>query len=183
MSNLDEKRRKVLTFASIGTAAVAVAGVTGALGASMAPSRRTKGEGAPVEVDLRLLEPGRLGIVAWRRKPIWILNRTPAQVAELSQNKDQLSDPESNASDQPDNCKNDHRSIKPELFVAIGICTHLGCSPGINFPEGFLCACHGSYFDLAGRVILGSPAPTNLPIPDHYYPDENTLIVGAAGPS
>lgn len=175
----DKKRRQALTLASLSGGAVAVAGVAGAFGMSLAPSRRTKGEGAPVEVSLAQIEPSKLRIVSWRRKPIWILQRTQEQIDSLQETAD-LADPDSENSEQPEYCRNATRSIKPEMFVAIGICTHLGCSPAAAFPQGFLCACHGSYFDMAGRVFAGSPAPTNLPIPEHYFTEHGTLVIGAA---
>ena len=174
----NNKRRRLITMASLGGAAIATAGAVAPFAASFAPSRRTKGEGAPVQVDLASMEMDKLNIVPWRRMPVWVLFRTPELLASLEQTADELSDPNSEASVQPDSCKNATRSIKPEVFIAVGICTHLGCSPATNFPEGFLCACHGSHFDIAGRVVKGSPAPTNLPIPEHYYVDDDTIVIG-----
>lgn len=178
-ADADQKRRQALTLASLGGAAIATAGVAGAFGMSLAPSRRTKGEGAPVEVSLASVEPSKLRVVSWRRKPVWVLARTPEQIASLEDTAD-LADPDSENSEQPEYCRNATRSISPEMFVAVGICTHLGCSPGAAFPKGFLCACHGSYFDLAGRVFAGSPAPTNLSIPEHYFTEHGTLVIGAS---
>lgn len=176
----DEGRRRVITLASLGGAAVAAAGAVVPFAASFAPSRKTKGEGAPVTVDISGMERGKLNIVPWRRKPVWVLLRTPEQLSTLEGIDEELSDPGSDASIQPEYCKNATRSIKPEVFIAVGICTHLGCSPATNFPSGFLCACHGSYFDVAGRVLKGSPAPTNLTIPDHHYVDDGTVVVGVS---
>ena len=147
---------------------------------------------APVEVDLSKMEPGQLLRVAWRGKPVWILNRTPAVLETIKSLKDQLSDPDSIESIQPANAKNELRSIKPEIFVALGLCTHLGCSPtfrpelaphdlGADWKGGFFCPCHGSKFDLAGRVYSGVPAPTNLEIPPHQYKTETLLVIGDAG--
>ena len=168
-------------MASLGGATIATLGAVVPFAASFAPSRKTRGEGAPIEVDLSGLEVGKLNIVAWRRMPVWILIRTPELLASLDGISEDLSDPNSDSSLQPEYCKNDTRSVKPEIFIAVGICTHLGCSPATNFPDGFLCACHGSYFDVAGRVFKGSPAPTNLPIPEHYYVDDNTVVIGLSG--
>lgn len=175
-------RRDIMTVVSLAGGAVGVAGVATPFVASFAPSRKAKGEGAPIEVSLANLETGSLYVVEWRRKPVWILRRTDemlARMTELSQD-DQLLDPASDSSKQPEYCKNATRSIKSKVFVALGVCTHLGCSPGDNAPEGFLCACHGSSFDYAGRVFKGSPAPKNLEIPEHHYPDDGRLVVGAS---
>jgi ubiquinol-cytochrome c reductase iron-sulfur subunit len=138
------------------------------------------------------MEPGQLLRVAWRGKPVWILNRTPAVLETIKSLKSQLSDPDSNESLQPTNTKNELRSIKPEIFVALGLCTHLGCSPtfrpelaphdlGSDWKGGFFCPCHGSKFDLAGRVYSGVPAPTNLEIPPHQYKTDTLLVIGDTG--
>ena len=138
------------------------------------------------------MEAGQLLRVAWRGKPVWILNRTPAALETLKTMEKVLSDPQSNDSIQPASSKNSYRSIKPEIFVAIGLCTHLGCSPtfrpeiaphdlGSDWKGGFFCPCHGSRFDLAGRVYSGVPAPTNLEIPPHRYINDNLLIIGDEG--
>lgn len=179
----NDQRRKAITLATAGLATIAGVAAATPFVASMAPSRKTKGEGAPVEVDISVIEPGKLSIVAWRRKPIWLLKRTPQIIEEMKAGADDLSDPNSDVSDQPDYCKNDTRSRREDFFVAIGICTHLGCSPASNLPEGFLCACHGSYFDAAGRVKKGSPAPTNLAIPEHYFTEDGRLVIGASEPA
>jgi len=145
--------------------------------------------GAPVEVDLSKMEPGQLIRVAWRGKPVWILNRTPEVLETLGTLDSKLADPNSNESIQPEYTKNALRAIKPEVFVAIGLCTHLGCSPtfrpeiapsdlGNDWKGGFFCPCHGSWFDLAGRVFRGVPAPTNLEIPPYRYVNDNLIIVG-----
>lgn len=173
-------RRKVLTIASMVGGAIGAAGAATPFVASFAPSRKAKGEGAPVQIDLSGLTSGELQVVAWRRKPAWILQRTAEMLSTMEATED-LVDPDSESSKQPEYCKNATRSIKPDIFVALGVCTHLGCSPGENNPDGFLCACHGSVFDYAGRVKSGSPAPTNLVIPEHFYVDDNTLVIGVSG--
>jgi len=159
--------------------------------ASMQPSARARAAGAPVEVDFSKLEPGQLMRVEWRGKPVWILRRTPETLANLAKLEGSLRDPESNESDQPENCKNQGRSIKPEYFIAVGICTHLGCSPtfvpdpggdmGEAWLGGFFCPCHGSRFDLAGRVYQGVPAPLNLVVPPYTYLSDARMIIGEAG--
>lgn len=172
-------RRKVLTLASMVGGAIGAAGAATPFVASFAPSRKAKGEGAPVTVNISSLIAGDLQVVAWRRKPVWIMSRTPEMISSLEGIDAELQDPVSDASKQPEYCKNSTRSIKPDIFVALGVCTHLGCSPGVDKPnDGFLCACHGSNFDYAGRVLKGSPAPSNLEIPEHYYADDNTLVIG-----
>lgn len=189
---VDESKRQFLTSAltvvgAIGTGYLAVPFL-----AQMQPSVKTMAAGAPVEVDLSKMEPGQLLRVAWRGKPVWILNRTPAVLETIKSLKSQLSDPDSNESIQPTNTKNELRSIKPEIFVALGLCTHLGCSPtfrpelaphdlGSDWKGGFFCPCHGSKFDLAGRVYSGVPAPTNLEIPPHQYKTDTLLVIGDTG--
>jgi ubiquinol-cytochrome c reductase iron-sulfur subunit len=189
---VDESKRQFLTTAltvvgGIGTGCLAVPFL-----AQMQPSVKAMAAGAPVEVDLSKMEPGQLLRVAWRGKPVWILNRTPVALETLKTMDSQLSDPDSSDSLQPESSKNPHRSIKPEIFVAIGLCTHLGCSPtfrpevaphdlGPDWKGGFFCPCHGSRFDLAGRVYSGVPAPTNLEIPPHRYLKDTLLIVGETG--
>lgn len=182
------KRRFLLAATSlaggVATAAVAVPFV-----ASMMPSERAKAAGAPVEVDISKLEPGMLLAVEWRGKPVWIVRRTQDMLQSLEKVEPRLRDPNSENSEQPSYCKNQVRAIKPETFVAVGICTHLGCSPtfrpqagaadlGADWLGGFFCPCHGSRFDLAGRVFQDVPAPTNLPIPPHVYLSDTRLLVG-----
>jgi len=156
----------------------------------MLPSERAKAAGAPVEVDISKLAPGQMMTVEWRGKPVWIINRTKEMLDGLAKIADQLADPKSDKQMQPEYAKNETRSIKPEILVAVGICTHLGCSPtdkfktgadsGIdpNWPGGFICPCHGSTFDLAGRVYKSKPAPDNLEIPPHMYLGDAKLIIG-----
>ena len=169
---------------------LAAVGVAVPFLASWKPSERAKAAGAPVEVDLSKVESGALLTVAWQGKPVWILHRTEQQLQDLSANDGNLSDPESSVtSQQPDYCQNATRSIKPEWLVAVGICTHLGCSPtyrpdlapadlGADWKGGFFCPCHGSKFDLAGRVFKGMPAPTNLVIPPYRFDSESMITVG-----
>jgi ubiquinol-cytochrome c reductase iron-sulfur subunit len=177
---------------------MATAGVGGALAltavipfvSSMLPSERAKAAGAPVEVDISKLEPGNMMIVEWRGKPVWILNRTPEMLAALKKAEPMLADPASGVPQQPAYAANETRSRRPEMLVAVGICTHLGCSPsqaftpgdaalGADWPGGFLCPCHGSTFDFAGRVFKNKPAPTNLEVPPHQYLTDSRLIIGS----
>jgi len=159
--------------------------------ASLLPSERARAAGAPVEVDVGKLAPGDMMVVEWRGKPVWILNRTPEMLAALQKAEPMLADPASEKPQQPEYAPNQTRSIKPEIMVVVGICTHLGCSPsskfkhgseqaiGADWPGGFLCPCHGSTFDFAGRVFKNKPAPTNLEIPPHQYLSETRLIIGS----
>jgi ubiquinol-cytochrome c reductase iron-sulfur subunit len=156
------------------------------------PSERARAAGAAVEVDISAIKPGEKLTVEWRGKPVWILRRTPEQVAALAKNNAELADPNSDrkAYPTPDYAKNEGRSIKPEFFVAVGICSHLGCSPSDklqtgpqpSLPDswngGFLCPCHGSTFDLAGRVFKNKPAPDNLEVPPHMYLSDTTILIG-----
>lgn len=187
---VDARKRKFLIAATSAVGGVAVAGVAVPLVMSMLPSARAKAAGAPVEVDISKVEPGMLLTVEWRGKPVWIVNRTKEMLDLLGKHDAQLVDPNSEMPQQPDYCKNATRSIKPEYLVAVGICTHLGCSPsyrkdvgaadlGADWPGGFFCPCHGSRFDLAARVFKGVPAPTNLVIPPHQYLSDAKLLIGA----
>jgi ubiquinol-cytochrome c reductase iron-sulfur subunit len=186
---VDTSKRKFLIAATSVVGGVAAAGVAVPLVMSMLPSARAKAAGAPVEVDISKVEPGMLLTVEWRGKPVWIVNRTQEMLDMLSKHDDQLADPKSEMPQQPDYCKNATRSLKPEMLVAVGICTHLGCSPtyrkdigaadlGTDWPGGFFCPCHGSRFDLAARVYKGVPAPTNLVIPPHQYVGDAKLLIG-----
>jgi ubiquinol-cytochrome c reductase iron-sulfur subunit len=159
---------------------------------SFQPSERAKAAGAPVEVDISALKPGEKITVEWRGKPVWILKRTPEMLASLKKADGEVADPKSQrtAYPTPEYAQNEHRSIKPEVFVAVGICTHLGCSPTDklqpgpqpslpdNWQGGFLCPCHGSTFDLAGRVFKNVPAPDNLEVPPHTYLSDTRLLIG-----
>jgi len=189
---VDKRRRLFLTAAATAVTGVGAAYVAVPFVASMNPSDRAKAAGAPVEADISKLEPGQLIRVEWRGKPVWILKRTEEVLVQLEEMKDQLRDPESNESEQPESCKNVARSIKPEVFLAVGICTHLGCSPtfrpdvapqdlGPDWKGGFFCPCHGSLFDLSGRVFAGVPAPLNLVIPPHEYITDTRILIGSEG--
>jgi len=187
--HVDAGRRRFLTVATSAVGGVAAAGVAVPFLMSFAPSERAKAAGAPVEVDISKLEPGQKINVEWRGKPVWVLSRTPEQLKNLSTIEGDLLDPKSEAPQQPAYCQNATRSIKPEILVAVGICTHLGCSPthrpdlapadlGPKWVGGFYCPCHGSKFDLAARVYNGVPAPKNLEIPPHKYLSATNLLIG-----
>lgn len=182
-----EKRKFLINTSAVGAVGCAAAAVPFVL--SMTPSERAKAAGAPVEVDISKIAPGSMMTAEWRGKPVWIINRTDEMTTDLAKHNDQLTDPSCDVtSQQPGYCKNAERSIKPNLAVIVGICTHLGCAPsaklepkgdmGDNWTGGFFCPCHGSKFDLAGRVFKGSPAPINLVVPPYKYLTENTLLIG-----
>lgn len=188
---VDKSKRRFLVGLTTAAGAVGAVGIAVPFVKSMLPSARAEAAGAPVEVDISKLQPGELLIVEWRKKPIWVLKRTEANLENMKKIEDKLSDPESNLSQQPAYTKNEFRSraSHEKILVAIGICTHLGCSPkyrpdlapadlGPDWVGGFFCPCHGSRFDLAGRVYIGSPAPLNLVIPPYKYINDTTLIVG-----
>jgi len=183
-SEVDLQKRDFLVKATAATGAVGAAAIAVPFVGSMLPSERAKAAGAPVEVDISKLKPGEKLTAEWRGQPVWIVRRTPEMLAQLVKHDDQLSDPNLEVPQQPEYCKNKDRSIKPEFAVMLGTCTHLGCSPNDNFVTtaewdgGFVCPCHGSKFDLSGRVFKGSPAPKNLLIPPHQYLTETTLLIG-----
>jgi ubiquinol-cytochrome c reductase iron-sulfur subunit len=184
-------RRNVIMLT---VAASGAAGVTAAVpfALSMEPSERAKAAGAPVEADVSDIPPGAMKTVEWRGKPVWIVHRTPAMLAELPKLNDQLADPDSKRNQDeytPEYARNTNRSRKPEYLVVVGICTHLGCSPVSEFavhPEpfdpnwegGFYCPCHGSTYDLAGRVYRNKPAPDNLPVPKYMYLSDTRIVIG-----
>ncbi|PTR14712.1 MULTISPECIES: ubiquinol-cytochrome c reductase iron-sulfur subunit [unclassified Nitrosospira] len=183
-------RRRFLIAATSIAGGIASIGVATPFVMSMMPSERAKAAGAPVEVDITKLEPGMLLLVEWRGKVVWVLNRTPEMLATLKKLDSQVADPKSEKPQQPPYAKNDARSIKPEYLVVEGVCTHLGCSPvyrkdiapadlGADWLGGFFCPCHGSKFDLAGRVYKHVPAPTNLVVPPHTYLSDNRLLIGS----
>ena len=189
---IDSSKRTWLIASSCVGAAGAVATAIPFV-STFQPSERAKAAGAAVEVDLAELKPGEKITVEWRGKPVWVVRRTPEQLAALSKLTDQLADPESKR--KPDEftpvyARNEARSIKPEYFVAVGICTHLGCSPSDKFQTGpqpslpndweggFFCPCHGSTFDMAGRVYKNKPAPDNLEVPPHMYLSDSKLLIG-----
>ena len=176
---------------------VATAAAAGAAGAAVAipfawswwPSERAKAAGAPVEADISNLAPGELQGVEWRGKPVWIVRRTKEMLDAVTKADDKVTDPRSEVDKQPEYAKNEYRSIKPEILVLVGICSHLGCSPqqksaeakgemGADWAGGFLCPCHGSKFDLAGRVYKGAPAPVNLDVPPHMYLSDGRILIG-----
>ena len=178
------------------TAATSAVGVAGAVGiavpfiGSWNPSAKAKAAGAPVKADIGKLEPGQMIVVEWRGKPVYVMNRTESQLADLATLNDILKDPESLNSNQPDYIHGIDRAIRPELLVIIGLCTHLGCAPkfrpevgaadlgGKDWLGGFFCPCHGSKFDLSGRVYSNVPAPTNLEVPPYSFEDDNILVIG-----
>ncbi|HQU80856.1 MAG TPA: ubiquinol-cytochrome c reductase iron-sulfur subunit [Azonexus sp.] len=192
MSNqgkMDCGRRRLI----VATAAVGGAGAVAALVpfvSSLLPSERAKAAGAPVEVDIGKLEAGQMMTVEWRGKPVWIINRTPEMLGTLPKLDGSVADPKSEVDMQPAYARNETRSIKKEFMVVVGICTHLGCSPSSKFKAGaeegmpadwlggFLCPCHGSTFDFAGRVFKSKPAPTNLEVPPHVYLSDTRIVIG-----
>ncbi len=187
---VNPRRRRLLAITSgLGVVGTALAVTPFVL--SMLPSARARAAGAPVEVDISKIEPGQLLTVEWRGKPVWILDRTSAMLKSLTEDTQLLADPKSAvASQQPTYAQNETRSMKPALLVLVGICTHLGCSPaqrleagaaaglGDNWPGGFFCPCHGSKFDLAGRVFKNVPAPMNLEVPPYSYLSDTRIIIG-----
>ena len=189
--NINNDRRRVLTTVTTGVGLVGAAALAVPLVASMKPSARARAGGAPVEVDITDLAPGQMKVVEWRGKPVWILRRDEAMLLELASIVDDLSDPDSTVVEQqPDYARNAHRSIRSDILVVLGVCTHLGCAPSKNFDKGavsglgddwvggFFCPCHGSKFDLSGRVYKNVPAPTNLEVPPHSYVSENRIVIG-----
>ncbi|ATG75233.1 ubiquinol-cytochrome c reductase iron-sulfur subunit [Zobellella denitrificans] len=190
MSNapVDTGRRRFLTWSTTAVGGVGAVFAAVPFIASWNPSAKAKAAGAPVEVDVSKMEPGQLIRVEWRGNPVWVVRRTQEILDGLPKHDNQLRDPNSDEPQQPEYAQNAYRSIKPELFVAVGLCTHLGCSPTYlpnTFGEqvqgvsaGFFCPCHGSKFDMAGRVFQGVPAPLNLVIPPYYYVNDTTILVG-----
>ena len=186
----DSNKRRTLIAWTGAAGAVAGIGVATPFVLSMFPSERARAAGAPIEVDLTKVEPGMLVTEEWRGKPVWILHRTQQMLTEVRNTDGDVSDPESRQPMQPEYAKNEYRSIKDEYLVLVGICTHLGCSPtqkleageasglGADWKGGFFCPCHGSKFDLAGRVYKGVPAPTNLEVPPHMYLSDTRLLIG-----
>jgi ubiquinol-cytochrome c reductase iron-sulfur subunit len=185
--------RRRLTQATAAAGGLAVAGASAPFLASLAPSERARAAGAPVQADASRIGPAELGTFEWRGKPVWVLRRTEDMLKRLEAVRAELSDPESKVgSQQPNYARNPARSRRPELFVAVGLCTHLGCVPTYRpepdslqrgWPGGFYCPCHGSKFDLAGRVFSGSPAPTNLEVPPYSFAGENLVVIGEDGES
>jgi ubiquinol-cytochrome c reductase iron-sulfur subunit len=185
----DQGKRRFLLTATTVASGVAAGAAAVPFVASMLPSERAKAAGAPVEVDVSKLEPGQKMIVEWRGKPVWIVRRTPEMLKAVKADDERVADPESKRSQQPEYAKNEMRSLKPEYLVVVGICTHLGCSPvdrlaaqpepfASDWRGGFYCPCHGSLFDLAGRVYKNKPAPDNLPVPPYKFITDTTLLIG-----
>lgn len=184
---IDNKRRDFLVKATSVAGAVGVCAAAVPFVASMMPSADVRAAGAPVKVDISKLKPGEQLTVEWRGKPVWIIRRTPESLAGLKKHENELRDPKSNVGQQPEYARNQHRSIKPEYLVLVGICTHLGCAPtyrpdkgGIStdWDGGFYCSCHGSKFDFAGRVFKGVPAPINLEVPRYAFVNDNEILIG-----
>jgi ubiquinol-cytochrome c reductase iron-sulfur subunit len=185
--DLDSNRRHFLTVATLATGAVGAGLALVPFLSSLKPSARAQALGAPVEVPLTSIQPGEMVRVIWRGKLVFVLRRTEAMLAKLSEHADDLRDPNSEVVDQqPDYAANDTRSLKPEYLVVEGSCTHLGCAPLQDFEVrpaegwdgGFFCPCHGSKFDLAGRVYKGVPAPTNLRVPPHRFVRDDLILIG-----
>jgi ubiquinol-cytochrome c reductase iron-sulfur subunit len=187
---VDTGRRHFLTVATVATGAVGAAFVAVPFLASWRPSARAKAMGAPVEVDVSKLEPGAMLKVEWRGKAIYVVSRTPQMLEAIKGHDDRLRDPGSNESEQPAFAKNPARALKPEYLVVAGVCTHLGCAPldkftpgdatvSADWPGGFFCPCHGSKFDLSGRVFKDVPAPTNLVVPPYRYLSDTRILIGA----
>jgi ubiquinol-cytochrome c reductase iron-sulfur subunit len=185
-------RRHFLTVATAATGVVGAVAAAVPFVASFKPSARAQALGVPIEIDISKIEPGAMTKHEWRGKAIYVVHRTEEMLASLDQHLGLLEDPDSedDGSKQPEYARNPHRSIKPAFLVLEGVCTHLGCAPlqrfevgpedlGPDWPGGFFCPCHGSKFDLAGRVFSGVPAPYNLPVPPHRYVNDNTIVIGA----
>ncbi|MDH3420191.1 MAG: ubiquinol-cytochrome c reductase iron-sulfur subunit [Gammaproteobacteria bacterium] len=188
--NADLERRHFLTAATTIAGGVGIVGAAIPFVASFNPSARARALGAPVEVDISKVEPGALIKVEWRGRAVMILNRTEAMLDSLGDMMSVLADPGSEVSLQPDFAANEHRSLRPEILVVEGVCTHLGCAPiprfevapadlGADWVGGFYCPCHGSKFDLSGRVFSGVPAPTNLTVPPYSFLSDGTLLIGS----
>jgi ubiquinol-cytochrome c reductase iron-sulfur subunit len=189
MNEFKRRRRLLITLASV-VGGIGVLSSVFPFLKSLMPSERARVAGVSVEFNLDGLQPGKQTTIKWRGKPIWILNRTPEMLKSLDKTSDTLRDPDSRvASQQPDYAQNKYRSIKPEYFVCTGLCTHLGCIPtfrpdvmpedlGMNWYGGYFCPCHGSRFDLAGRVNKDVPAPANLVIPPYRYITETMILIG-----
>lgn len=192
-NELDQGKRRFLLVAATSVTGAAASGATGLypFAASMLPSERAKAAGAPVEADIGRLAPGELMIAEWRGKPVWIVRRTPEMLDSVKQSVGKVADPRSERKKEltPEYARNDYRSIKPEYLVVVGVCTHLGCSPVDKFKAqaepfesdwkgGFYCPCHGSLFDLAGRVYKNKPAPDNLEVPPHKFLSDTRLLIG-----
>jgi ubiquinol-cytochrome c reductase iron-sulfur subunit len=186
---VDPSRRQFLTAATLATGAIGTAFAIAPFIASWKPSARAKALGAPVEIDVSKLDPGAMMTVQWRKQPVWIVHRTKEMLDRLPENDPELKDPKSDDSDQPSYAHNEERARKPRYLVLLGTCTHLGCLPkqrfavgvgegGPDWPGGWFCVCHGSRFDMAGRVVQGSPAAVNLRVPPYDFINETRILVG-----
>lgn len=175
--DVDEARRCFLKTSACALGGAGALCALMPLAASWMPSARTRAHALPVQVDLTHLSPGQCMTVVWRGEPVWILHRTPYMLNHLQDHDAQLRDPDSRVDQQPDYAMNAYRSIKPEYLVLIGLCTHLGCVPAYK-SDGFYCPCHGSQFDLAGRVFKDMPAPINLKVPPYRYLSDTSLLIG-----
>jgi ubiquinol-cytochrome c reductase iron-sulfur subunit len=184
-----DKSRRHLVVATTVVGGAASLGAAVPFVASMLPSERAKAAGAPIEVDIASIAPGEIRVFEWRGKPVWVIRRTQEMLDSLKKAAATLTDPASKSSTQPEYAQNDYRSRKPDVMVVEGVCTHLGCSPqmkaadataemGADWVGGFYCPCHGSKFDMAGRVYRGAPAPTNLPVPPYAFLSDTTLLIG-----
>ena len=189
VTELDHQRRNFLLGAVKAFGAFGLLGAIYPLAASLGPSVTAQAAGSPVKVDLSQMKAGEQKTVVWRGKPIWIIKRKPEMLEQISKSNEDLRDPESNVPQQPEYTKNIYRSIKKDYLILVGVCTHLGCAPTYrpdkgasdidpSWPGGFFCACHGSKFDMSGRVFDGVPAPTNLEVPPHRFLDDNTVLIG-----
>ena len=188
--NVNHGRRRFLVGATSVIGAAGAVGVAVPFLSSWQPSAKAEAAGAPRRLNISKIEKGERVTVEWRGQPVWVLRRTQEMLGRLDGIADRLEDPESKELQQPEYVSGTYRSVKPEFLVVVGICTHLGCSPsyrpepgsedlGDDWPGGFFCACHGSKFDLAGRVYTGVPAPTNLVVPPHRFEDDGeTIAVG-----
>jgi len=188
---VDQKKRRLLQLASVWGAAGIVGGATPFV-SSLYPNRSTQLKGKPIDIDVSSMKVGEQKTVMWRGKPIWVVKRDQDEIAALPSLNNQLRDPDSLEPQQPKYAQNLHRSIKPEYLVLIGVCTHLGCSPTYrpdkgaideSWPGGFFCSCHGSKFDMAGRVFSGVPAPTNLEVPPYHFREDGQLVIGEESPN
>jgi ubiquinol-cytochrome c reductase iron-sulfur subunit len=184
-----DKTRRNLVVATATAGGVAAVATAVPFAASMLPSERAKALGAPVEVDVAGLKPGEMQILEWRGKPVWVLKRTPEMLEGIKKSDGQVADPASEVPLQPDYAKNEYRSLKPDIAVLVGVCSHLGCSPqfkgtemraemGADWAGGFYCPCHGSKFDFAGRVYKGVPAPVNLTVPPYAFVSDTRIVIG-----
>ncbi|HEV8518978.1 MAG TPA: ubiquinol-cytochrome c reductase iron-sulfur subunit [Burkholderiales bacterium] len=186
---VNKGKRDFLVAATSVVGGIAAGATAVPFAGSMFPSERAKAAGAPVEADISKLAPGGMQIIEWRGKPVWIVRRTQEMLDSIQKDNNLVADPKSEVPQQPAYAKNEFRSIKPDIAVLIGVCTHLGCSPqfksadakgdmGMEWNGGFYCPCHGSKFDLAGRVFKGVPAPINLEVPQYKFVGDNKIIIG-----